>query len=453
MAIQDFSFNPFAFNHAKEAWNNSKSSTPERILNSLGEASYDLFFQNPYDLTLGNCKKWQNSTKPLSLTTKIAVASTVVFGSLFTLMLYGTSIHLEGKAALALGNKVGLPALVKVGEVFKKTGKHIFLMGAVPVYALLYAGPKSLIQSLPNIAEFAAKKVSMAAKWVFDHLLTPMWNHVIHPAARRIEKAVTFIARHVAQAMKAAANVISNMAQSIFKNVLIPLWEKALFPALKRIGEAVHFIGRKIDSALEAIIPKVSHAAQWIFQKILVPLWNRVLFPACHGIVNGLIFLYDHLSSAINKVAKEVDKAAQWVFKHLLVPAWNRLVLPLAINIGRRLTFVAKAIGNGLSKLGKAVSQAAAFIFERIAPIFKKMVSALVPTGNFLNKFVIKPCALILSQVADKICNVAQAIFENVVIPVAQAAMTSAKAIGNSFMEIKKEISQAIYSIWQRFST
>lgn len=454
MSIQNFSFNPFALNHAKEAWNNQTSSLPVRALKSIGGAGYDIFVQNPYELTIGNCKKWIESDLSLPLTTKIAVVATVVFGSLYTLMLYGSTLYLHGKLTLAIGSATGFEAVIKVGEAIKTSGKYLFLSGAVPIYGIFYAGPKHLIQSLPKIARFVAEKISVVAKWVFHHLLKPIWDNVIVPIAKGIEIAVRFIAKYVSKAINALAEAISTIAQFIFKNILVPFWEKALFPALKAMVKAAQYIGTKIGSALQELGKAVARAALWIFNQILIPLWERGLFPLLKTISKAACFLANQIGSALIQLATTVARAAQWIFAHAIVPAWNTIILPALKLAGQAIVFVANFINASLGIIAKAVSQTAAFAFNQfIVPTFQFIGSLLIATGKFLGNYVIKPLGSLLAYVADKVSLVAQALFQYAIIPAGNAIRAGASAVANGLAEINAEIFNAIYSAWPRFSS
>jgi len=402
MDVQNFSYNPFSLSHATNAWNNNGDSTSVKIFKTIQGATYDILLQNPYNLSIGNCKKWMNSSNPLPLTTKVAIITTVIFSSFYTLMLYGTLTHLQGRAAISLGNKVGLDALVKVGEALKTFGKQLFLSGAVPVYGIFYAGPKYFIQSLPKVAQFIAEKISLAAEWVFDHVLAPiwnntivpLWNHVIVPIYNAIDTAVRFVASQISNAVIAVVEGIEKLVQFIFTNVLTPLWE-VLYPILKGIGEVIQFIGRKIES----IIINIGSA----------------------------------IEAAVSFIDRVVTQVARFVFENLLLPIWKLIMLPI-----NALQCVVKWVGNCLSEVAEVTKQAATFVFQRL----------IVPVFNFLHNYIVQPLTAVLSFVADKITDIALAVFQYTIAPLLKAVKISADAISTCFWEINREIAEGIYYWW-----
>lgn len=367
MSVSAFYFNPFALSHAKRAWNDPEKTLPVKILKTMSGAGYDIFIENPYNLTVGNCKKWKSSDIPLSLTTKISVTATVVLGTCYTLMLYGTSFYLLGKVIALASNKFASPTLLKIGQAVEKVGKNIFLSGAVPLYALFYAAPKHLIQSLPQAAKFAAEKAFYAAKWTFTHVLTPLFE--------RLVAAIQFLSPYVSNALKFLADKVALASQFVYKNMLIPL--------LKGLQQAILFAGAKIGIALEAICKGVVQAVRWIFEKYFIPFVEKVIFPGVKSLGNALMNAIKNIAPAIDRLANAIVHAAGWIFTNALVPLWK--------SIGEGTRYIGQyVIQPCISGLGYAIDKIGAvahFVFNTvISPLASTIYSTASLVGSSLKE-------------------------------------------------------------------
>ncbi len=431
MAVQSFSFNPFALPSVESAWRSGASSPVTRLYKSVTGAIYDLSVKNPYDLTIGNLKTL--ATAPgFSLRTKVAVVAAAFFGSLCTLMLYGTTFHLLGRGFLACGDKTEVAALTKVGEVVKELGTKLFLGGAVPVYGLFYALPKHIIASLPEIVRSVALKISTVAKWVFQNIIQPFCN-AIDFVVTKIAMIIKPIVESIARAMKSIARLIVNVANQIFHYVLSPLWNKILLPGLLKIGNAIEFIATTIRSALKTLVFKIAHMAEWIFSHIIEPIWNHGILPLLRGVVR----LIENIGQGIVAVIQRVEQAAQWVFRQLIVPIWNGLVFPILKAAGNVIHFVAET----LRSLADTTAKAASFIFQNIiAPVFRGITTLISGAGRILLNYVIEPLGTMLVSVATKVGQVFRALFNALVVPVARAVYDTADVLKRSVSELTTEI-------------
>ncbi|MEM7175483.1 MAG: hypothetical protein AAF443_06135, partial [Chlamydiota bacterium] len=137
------------------------------------------------------------------------------------------------------------PSLLKIGNLVEWTGKNIFLTGSVPAYGLFYALPRKIIQSIPKVMRLLKTsfhrvmvKVSQLAKWVIDHLLSPL--------CCRILKMLKYGMTKVVDCIEFALQKIGEAAKWIFKNLLIPLWQSVIVPTAVELKRVVKWVITKV---------------------------------------------------------------------------------------------------------------------------------------------------------------------------------------------------------------
>lgn len=404
MAISDFKFNPFALTTAESAWQNQEDSAIKKGCKIASGAVYDIFVKNPYDLTIGNSKTLSNLQATPSRATRISVIATVVLGALYTCMLYGTSLHLQGRCLISVGSRSGLASLVKVGEVVKKVGTQLFLTGAVPVYGTFYALPKYIMHSLPKVIQVLAAKISIVAKWVFENVLYPLWNRVIVPVVKGIADLVSFV------------------AEKVFIHVLKPLWNQVLYPVLKAVAT-------KLASTMEALGRIVVKVCEWILSEIIAPLWNHILLPAFHAIGRFTVYVGEGVSHMVFKCVVKIGQCAQWILQNVIGPLWDHLFFPVFKLVGRAFATVARIVGESLEVLAQATLKAASFIFQKvIVPFF----TVVYTVGKLLGNYVVKPLINVIGMVAEKVALMFKAIYDYLLVPTAESLAALMRAIRDS---------------------
>lgn len=406
MSIQNvnYSFHPIALSTTGKAWADTKNSLSTRICTAAANVAYDIYVKNPYDLTIGNCKKLKNTKEPPSIFTKVSVCTTAVFGSLYTLMLYGTTLHLLGASLGALGSKAGFSILPKVAQAVQILGKHLFLSGAVPIYGTFYALPKQIIIAIPLLANKIIIKIAIAANWTFQNVMTPLWTKVIYPTAQLIEMGLTFIATKMNIAFKAISQIVVNIANVLFKYMLTPLWKNALYPALKTMEKAAHFVITRLNSTLQAIEDKVVKILQLIFQNVLSPLWNQTILPCLKMLGKATSYLAKEFRHILSVVASMVEKSVQFIFTNIIIPAWNKLVFPVLKFTTNIINQVVIIISQTANTLVQATAKTAFIIFEKaIIPTFNELSQLILNAGSFLSNDVVKPLEILLADVARKV--------------------------------------------------
>ncbi|NNM43979.1 MAG: hypothetical protein HKM07_06515, partial [Chlamydiae bacterium] len=235
--MNNIMLNPFSLPSACAAWQNPDpdSSLVTRFGKTFSAGMYDIYVGNPYKMVVENTKELNKGWNSLSRLEKAAITTIVSLSSLYTLILYGSTLYLQGKWLLALGSHTSIALVEKIGAIVQKVGLGVFLTGAVPLYGLFYALPKYIITSIPTIAHFAytqitlalkmiAAKVAFVAQWTFQHTLAPLWNYVVVPVAKGIGHAVVLLTKGIAHAVSAVAHVVAQAAQWTFQHTLVPLW-------------------------------------------------------------------------------------------------------------------------------------------------------------------------------------------------------------------------------------
>lgn len=440
----NMTYNPFYLTTAKNAWNEQNSSSITRGCNVAAGAIYDIYVKNPYNMTIGNFRAFSNTTENK---TKIAAGVIVIFASLYTLMLYGTTFHLQGRILQSLGSQAGIANLSKTGEALKTLGTKIFVVGAVPVYGLFYALPKQLILSLPKIVREVAAKITKFASWIFHYVLQPLWERVIAPIVEAGVKALNFLITKIGETLKIIVNSIESLAKSLFDNVLKPLWEKILFPVLHGLGKVVENLAITVGSAVKAIGVKIDQAVRLLFQYVIAPFWNQVVIPLVKGIADGIVYLAKGISQAVQKVAQ----SAQWIFRNLIVPIWNKFIYPILKTTGNVVHFVGRVIAESIKELALATGKVVAFIFKKvIATVFKAISNVILEGGKLLANYVIKPLIKVLATVAEKVASVFKSVFVGMIVPVAKGAASCANFLKDSAVDLTTEIWYSVSAIWSR---
>ncbi|MEI8124491.1 MAG: hypothetical protein WCG42_01900 [Parachlamydiaceae bacterium] len=486
-----FQYNPLAFHTTRNLWNNNKSSLPIKLPKLILAAAHDIYVKNPYDLIIGNCKNLINSTQPLSIKTKITVSATIAFSSLYTLILYGTAIHLSGRCLLSLGNKTGLNAMSKVGEISKTFGKNVFLAGAVPIYAFVYVVPKHIANSVPKAARLITEKVSFAANWVFKHFIIPIWEKALLPAIQGIVKGLRFVTKKIDCVLKKITDLVTSSAKWIFQHILTPLWnktilptlkciknafrsitdkisfaaiwvfkhvitpilEKAILPAIEAFSKGLQFVVKKIDFVLKKISDLVASSTQWVFQHVLAPLWNKGIAPILNEIKNVAHFALIKIGSALHNIGLKVGRTASWIFEYTIVPAWNNFVLPTLQATARTLHFVAKAASQSAQIILRKMIRAASFVLKNIvSPIFKIVSENTWKAGKIVFNHVIKPLGSLLSNIGQRVAHLFELFVNIVIIPISNVVTSGFRSISIGLSEVTTEIVQTVTFVWNRMA-
>lgn len=468
MNINNFSYNPFAMNTASNAWNDQNLPAPKRAGKAVLGAFYDIYVTNPYNLTIGNSITLAKSPDPLSTKAKVALVATIVFGTLYTLTLYGATLHLGGLGILSVSTQCHLGALSIIGEAVKEVGTKLFLAGTVPIYGTVYALPRYLIKTIPKIPAYVDAKLDALAKGIFQHVLKPFWFNVaypalkmayvpikftavkifdaivyvadiaaravvfviektIFPAARAITYAVRTIETHLDTVLKALAEKIKAAAIWTFENILVP-YAKQLYKELTVLSKAIW-------QATTFMFEKISHVAQWTFFNVIQPLWYKVVQPLAHMIKES----WNITVSIIEKVALETSRkiavAASWIFQNILIPVGK-----LIVTASNHLFGAAKAVAS-------RIEQAAYWTFNHLlVPLWQRIIS---PAMHFVWNRAIVPIGKALASSVKKVAEAVAFIIREAVVPAAHKVVDGAVrlngAVGERFSQVFHSVTQA----WQ----
>lgn len=243
--------NPLGLMTTKMGWNIANSVGNKIKAVTLGPL-FDVYVVNPALMTIGNIANF----KQFSKLQKVGACAAIVFGTFYTVMLYGGTIALLGKGIAVLGAAAGLSPMVTVGEAIKNVGKKIFVAGGLPFYGLFYELPKQMIRVAPAVWKAISEKVIIASEWVFKHALLPIWDKALHPAAKAIGNAFQFVGQKIGLALKPVAQAIASVAERFFHSVLAP---------------AYSFVARAIGPTLQVVANAIANAATVVFRTVIAP--------------------------------------------------------------------------------------------------------------------------------------------------------------------------------------
>ncbi len=365
MSVESLKYNPFALNTARAAWGDKERSIPSRAINTVAGALKDIYIKNPYDLTLGNAQYAFSSQTEKTRREKVAAAAIICIGSFYTLMLYGSTANLAAKGVSHLGYRMGIQCLSDSGKTAQKISEIIFLSGAVPLYGALYALPKMGIELVPKWARLAGETIQLAAQWIFDNALSPLWAYGMQPILRTIGSAAGIVCQK-----------ISDYSLWAFENCVKPAWDFAVKPVFNAMGKAVEFAAGK-----------TANLAYWTFQNVLIPIQNRFLDPLGRICVTVFSKLGTTLDLAIQSVVRTSIQCIEWIFDKALVPCFNK-VAQAASAVGRVLVnYVVAPIGTMLSNIAKKIALCANVIFDEvIAPLGRALRSGFSFTWGVLQQ-------------------------------------------------------------------
>ncbi len=453
MNIQNFAFNPFALLTAQNGWQAATNSPLTNLYNGVVNTLYDLYVKNPSDMIVGNVKALTKTAALCSTKTKIAVAATAVFSTLYYLMFFGTTFYFTGQCLFALGTKTNLIPLIKIGAIASKIGNNLFMSGAVPLYALFYALPKFLISSMPKVMNFLNEQITKIAHGVFNHVLRPIWNHFIDPAMRFASDVVKYCASKFEAGLKVTWDAICKLTETIFKKLLIPFWNHVIYPTLCGIKDLVHYTGKMFSAALDTLKSKIASSCQWIFQNVLKPFWNDFFLPALQFANKGLKFCANLVNTGLkmaqqvlHQITHKVACLAQWIFKHLIVSTWNKFLSPLLHQVRNFTETIVKTLVQSIQALSGIVKEIWSSSLKLLAPVFKNISGLLNSGRNLLNNFIIQPIISILSKASEKVSDIFKLLLAELIVP-------TVKLVTETTGRLMAGVNHFSQETWQMVST
>ena len=341
MSVYNINLNPFRLTNTREQWNEKGISSASRVVKTGSSLVKELFVDNPTRLTVGNIKNGFFSPVQKTKLEKAAAIGAAAVGSIYSLMLYGSSTFFMGKSIVAAGEGTGIVSLTKVGAFFQLWGERIFLAGAVPVYGILYALPKKIIEFTPKIVEALAEKVMVAAQWIFKTVLVPIWDHVIYPILSLCDRVFTEIGKVLSSIGKALLEQITNVANWVFQNLIQPLWQHLVKPVLTSVGQIIDTV---MVPVVKFVAEKISVVANWLIDNVLGPVFQSVEIAAFY--VGKL--LLDHVilplaNHVLIPIAKLTASVVQLIFKNMIVPV-SQMMGDVGDFVGARLYEICKIV-------------------------------------------------------------------------------------------------------------
>ncbi len=358
--------NPFSLKDASLAFNSDqKMDLFERGRKTAWGAGYDIFVKNPFELTIANGKKIYQSIgkQDISNTERVAAGMILTVGTMYSLMLYGTTTFTIGHLITLSGK-----GLI-VGKKIKDLGESIFLSGAVPTYGLFYALPKYTFNAVTRVFNVMVHVIEKATIWTFNHAIKPLWDKVLYPIFKFAHRTVI----KILDLINKAVHTIGKITAWIFNYVIKPLWNKVLYPIFKFAHRTIIKILDLINKAVHTI----GKVRAWIFNHAIKPLWNKVLYPTL--LYTGKIFT--KVLNGLCDVIVKVVNTAKGIFNHTIMLLWNKLLSPVMHEIHQVLTKICNHI---ITPLSQKIAEIAGKIFNCIfVPIWTYGISpALTKIAN-----------------------------------------------------------------------
>ena len=300
-------YNPLSLEYSKQDWHLSDSALGK--IKVVAWAPAEIFVYNPIRLTLGNVFALKNSSQSLSKWQKVGACAAIVFGTLYSMMLIGSCVMLLGKGIALLGTATGLNPVSIAGEAVKNIGLKTFVVGGVPFYALFYELPKHIYHAAPGVWHTVSEKVAIAAEWILENILAPIWDKVIAPAANEIDKAYQLVADELSVVLKPVTEAISSAADWVFHQ---------LTPVFNVIGKGCSYVANAVGPALKSGADAIVRAVSFVFNKVIVPagkmiahavveigsflklhVFDKAIAPAVHEVRHGFIALSNGISKLV----------------------------------------------------------------------------------------------------------------------------------------------------------
>ncbi len=314
-------------------------------------------------------------------------------------------------------------AFTQIIDVLKRLGKNLLVASAVPFYGLFYAGPRYVIQALPQITNYLFDKITLVTQFIFQNVIQPFWQICV--------QAVRFTATLL-------VDQITALAKTVFKYVIKPLWQKIIFPVLEGISTTVHFVFTKIGPTLEYLSNKIALIADWIFQNLLIPAIRRI--------GSAIVYVAESIGCVILELFTKVAQTALWIFERIIAPIWDNIVFPVT-------HFIAKTIVQCIQELAFATAKVASFIFQNIiAPVFNGIVYILSAAGNLLWNYVAHPILSGLNSIAKAVNYVSQIIFNHIITPVTREIIYAGNYLANSASELAADLWQTVIATWNQIT-
>jgi hypothetical protein len=268
--MSNIHINPFALTTTRLTWNDRNKNFIHKSFNTLKAAVYDITFKNPYELTIGNLKNFDNISK----LKKVALAIFIFIATMYTLMLYGGLIYFSGTVTQIFGTNLNAKILIDVGLKIKTFGEKIFLFGSVPTYISFSIVPD-------KIARLATSTLKKFVKNFFYKILVPSWENLLKPLVSKICSNLKISVCKIFSIYKIVISNIYDITQFMLKNIIIPLASKISHLtkiALNKIQANLKILVDKITTTYQFVITKIHEIIKLILETIIYPLSNKTSY-------------------------------------------------------------------------------------------------------------------------------------------------------------------------------
>jgi len=341
-----YSYNPFLIEEAKKVWDNKEINIVTRIFWTVLKGIKELFFINPYNLTLGNyftyfenkqiealnaqVKQRRNSKfETVKRYTKgVIKLCTLVVATAGALHVIGTSMIMGAKWIDGLGILGAkftniIKYIHKGGVGIKTLGRWMFLSLSVPTYTAFYKFPKFLINKIPvwikAIGSFLSKHFVKIKEFLkpYYKVIGPYLVSLMEKVSTVLNACLTPFKWVFTNAIKPIAtwgwSVIQSIGAWSVENVFFPLYNNVILSIFQTtINAYTNYLkpllswGWGIISTVgsflynKAILPIVTRAfallqAFWAFVGPIAESWWSSFIEAKDAAIKAIVEIYGNI--------------------------------------------------------------------------------------------------------------------------------------------------------------
>ena len=230
---------------------------------------------------------------------------------------YGGLADAAGMAApvlIAMG-----PAMKGLSVATRGLGAAMSFLAANPIVLVIAAVAALAVglvmlwrrsETFRDIVTGAFEAVAAVGSWLWDNVLSPVWDGIKAGFGFLIDAARTWW-----EGTQLAFEMVGDVVEWLWESVLQPVW------AVIRTG-----FGLLVDAATFyrdvwlAVFDAVGAAVTWVWENVLQPVWD--------GIKAGFGFLQDAAEFYLGvwqRVFDAVGSAVEWVWNNVLSPTWDTI--------------------------------------------------------------------------------------------------------------------------------
>jgi phage-related protein len=322
------------------------SCTAGHLLQRVGEKLFLTGAVPLYGAFYAFPKKIIHSIPPLALliTTKITQSVQWIFNHVF-MPLWTHAILPVLRALYRISHAISDAIESVIRAIFTHVLKPLADYILCPAIRLI----GRIVSKLAYALRYIATTIERCAEWIFNTLLRPLWNHVIHPCLQRIQFLATALVNKVEQLVTQLLLPLSNALHALGTALLqgmqavIDKVEQLVKQLLLPLSNALHALGTALLQGMQAVIDKTAQCAAWVFQKTVLPCWQVI------QIVGHVLF---------DTLILPITSCAQAILNHYIVP------------MAREIASGCTALGQKLYEVGTDTLEGIALSWRNVAHVF-----------------------------------------------------------------------------------